>query len=56
VADLTLFDPDRVIDRSTFADPFELAEGIEWVFVNGQPALANGRQTDARPGGLIRRS
>ncbi|MFI5269331.1 MAG: amidohydrolase family protein, partial [Chloroflexota bacterium] len=54
-ADLTLFDPDRVIDRSTFADPWQLAEGIEWVFVNGQPALASGAQTDVRAGVVIRR-
>lgn len=54
-ADVTLFDPDRIIDRSTFADPWQLAEGIEWVFVNGQPALARGAQTDVRAGQVIRR-
>jgi N-acyl-D-amino-acid deacylase len=54
-ADLTLFDPERVIDRSTFTDPWQLAQGIEWVFVNGEAALANGLQTEARPGQVIRR-
>lgn len=54
-ADLTLFDPGRIIDRSSFADPWQLAEGIEWVFVNGQPALAHGKQTEVRSGELIRR-
>ncbi len=27
-ADLTLFDPDKVIDRSTYTDPFRYSEGI----------------------------
>jgi N-acyl-D-aspartate/D-glutamate deacylase len=55
-ADLTLFDPERVIDRSTFADPFLLPEGIEWVFVNGQAALGGGVQTEVRNGRVIRRA
>ena len=34
-ADLVLFDAARVIDRSTFQDPGQIAEGIERVFVAG---------------------
>jgi N-acyl-D-amino-acid deacylase len=34
-ADLVLFDPERVLDRSTFAEPFLLSEGIVKVWVNG---------------------
>src|SRR5581483_1305863 len=56
-ADLTLFDPRTVQDRSTYASPFELAAGIEWVFVNGRPALALGRQDAAvLAGRVIRRT
>src|SRR5262249_22618853 len=35
-ADLVLFNPDTVIDRSTFKDPLTLSTGIEKVWVNGQ--------------------
>jgi N-acyl-D-aspartate/D-glutamate deacylase len=34
-ADLVLFDPDRVRDCATYADPELPAEGVQWVFVNG---------------------
>ena len=35
-ADLTVFDPDAVIDRSTIEDPAQESEGISWVIVEGQ--------------------
>jgi len=37
-ADLVLFDPNRVRDRATYAEPRQKAEGIERVFVNGRQA------------------
>jgi N-acyl-D-amino-acid deacylase len=54
-ADITLFDPDRVIDRATYTDPFQYNEGIELVIVNGQIVLENGKHTGARPGRALRR-
>ena len=54
-ADLTLFDPERVIDRATYADPFQYSEGIEYVVVNGQLVLDRGQPTGARPGKALRR-
>jgi N-acyl-D-aspartate/D-glutamate deacylase len=53
-ADLTVFDPDRVIDRSTYEDPFHYGEGIDYVVVNGQVVLDRGRPTEARPGRALR--
>jgi N-acyl-D-amino-acid deacylase len=55
VADLTLFNPDMVIDRSTFAKPFELPVGIEKVFVNGEMVWDGGKPTGARPGRVLSR-
>jgi N-acyl-D-amino-acid deacylase len=49
-ADLVLFDPAKVIDRSTFEEPRKLAEGIVWVSVNGQTVWEGGKSTGARPG------
>ena len=55
-ADLVLFDPATVIDRATFEDPKRPADGIDSVFVAGQPVWQNGRSTGNRPGRALRRT
>jgi N-acyl-D-aspartate/D-glutamate deacylase len=55
-ADLVIFDPKRVIDRSTFKEPLLLSEGIERVFVNGEPVFENGKTTGRLPGTVLRKS
>ena len=55
-ADLVLFDPDRVQDTATYADPRQQATGIDWVLVDGEPVLADGVRTPARPGRALRRT
>jgi N-acyl-D-amino-acid deacylase len=52
-ADLVLFNPDTIIDRSTFEKPFELPVGIEKVFVNGQLTWDSGKSTSAKPGSVL---
>lgn len=54
-ADLTIFDEKRIVDRSTYEDPFQYSEGIEYVIVNGQLVLERGKHTGARPGRPLRR-
>jgi N-acyl-D-amino-acid deacylase len=54
-ADLVLFDPDRVIDRATSAEPQEVSEGIVTVWVNGAVVWQDGAATGARPGRVVRR-
>lgn len=56
IADLVLFDPDRVVDRATFADPHRYSEGFDYVFVNGISVVADGQVTDARPGEFVSQS
>ncbi|MEX0712156.1 MAG: amidohydrolase family protein, partial [Pirellulales bacterium] len=53
-ADLAIFDAEKVSDRSTYTDPFQYSEGIEWVVVNGTVVLDRGRHTGARPGKVLR--
>ena len=53
-ADITLFDPEKVIDRSTYLEPFQYNEGIEYVIVNGKLVLDRGRHTGLRPGRALR--
>jgi N-acyl-D-aspartate/D-glutamate deacylase len=54
-ADVTVFDPKTVIDRSTYLEPFQYSSGIVHVVVNGQLVLDDGRPTDKRPGRALRR-
>ena len=54
-ADIVVFDPATVIDRSTFDDPRQFPVGIEHVLVNGTPVIADSAPTGARPGRALRR-
>lgn len=54
LADITLFDEARVIDRSTYTEPFQYPAGIEYVLVNGKVVLDRGTHTGARPGKALR--
>ena len=49
-ADITVFDPATVAETATYVEPMQKPLGIEYVLVNGQLVLRDGRITDARPG------
>ena len=53
-ADVVVFDPEKIRDRATFEEPNQLAEGMEYVLVNGVPVIAAGRVTNALPGKVLR--
>ncbi len=53
-ADVVVFDPDTVIDRSTFDDSHQLSVGIRDVFVNGVGVLEEGKHTGATPGVFVK--
>jgi N-acyl-D-amino-acid deacylase len=55
VADLAIFDPATVTDRSTYAAGRTLAEGVDHVLVGGAFVLENGEPTGATPGRALRR-
>src|SRR6476469_4438081 len=42
-ADLTIFDPQSITDKSTFQDPAQYAEGIRFVLVNGVVIVKDGQ-------------
>jgi len=54
-ADLAVFDPSTIIDKSTYEDPMQPPEGIRWVIVNGQIAAQDGNVTGATSGEVLRR-
>jgi N-acyl-D-amino-acid deacylase len=53
-ADLVIFDEKTIADRATFDKPHQYATGISYVIVNGEPVLADGAMTSARPGVALR--
>jgi len=53
-ADLVIFDPRTIIDRSTWEAPGRLAEGVRDVLVGGTLVLRDGRLTGAAPGRYLR--
>src|SRR6266550_1285705 len=53
-ADLTIFNPNRVLDRATFETPNQYPEGINYVIVNGQISVDDGRRTSALAGRALR--
>jgi N-acyl-D-aspartate/D-glutamate deacylase len=52
-ADITIFDPTTVIDRSQVGDPAIESTGINWVIVNGTVVRENGRNLESLPGRAI---
>jgi N-acyl-D-amino-acid deacylase len=54
-ADVIVFDPKTVADRSTYREPRVLAVGMRWVIVNGTIAVADGEYTGALAGQAVRR-
>jgi dihydroorotase/N-acyl-D-amino-acid deacylase len=53
-ADITVFDPETVLDRATFRDPHQPSVGIEYVLVNGVLALEHGKVTGQMGGRPLR--
>jgi len=53
-ADITIFDPQTVIDRATFEEPNQYPVGINYVIVNGQLEVDNGKRTSVLAGRPLR--
>jgi N-acyl-D-amino-acid deacylase len=54
-ADVAVFDPLLIADRSTYPDPHRYAVGVSTVVVNGQVVVDGGDHTGALPGRVLRR-
>ena len=53
-ADLVVFDPAKIRDHATFADPHQYSTGMQHVLVNGVPVLLDGEHTGATPGRFVK--
>jgi N-acyl-D-amino-acid deacylase len=55
-ADITVFNPETIIDRATYDNPAQLAEGLVHVFVNGTMAWTEQSATPVRTGRFLSRT
>jgi N-acyl-D-amino-acid deacylase len=52
-ADVVVFDPAKVQDHATYAQPHQYSTGVRHVLVNGTAVLADGEHTGAKPGRAV---
>jgi N-acyl-D-aspartate/D-glutamate deacylase len=52
-ADVVIFDYDKIRDRATYEEPLLYPEGIDYVLVNGEVVIDQGKHTGARPGRVL---
>jgi len=55
-ADVVVFDPATIKDLATFENPNQLAQGMDYVLVNGVPVIDGGKMTGKLPGKVLRGS
>lgn len=51
-ADITIFDPETIIDKADFTQ-LSRPEGIDYVIINGNTAIAHGENVSEREGRFI---
>jgi N-acyl-D-amino-acid deacylase len=54
-ADLVIFDPETIAERSSFQDPHQYPTGLPYVILNGQVVVDQGRYTGQLAGTVVRR-
>jgi N-acyl-D-amino-acid deacylase len=52
-ADVVVFDPAKIQDHATYAQPHQYSTGVQHVLVNGQAVLTDGEHTGAKPGRAV---
>jgi N-acyl-D-amino-acid deacylase len=55
-ADITVFNPEKIADKATYAEPHQYAVGIKYVIVNGKVVVTKGKHTRELPGKALRLS
>ena len=53
-ADITVFNPQTIIDKATYQQPTQLSVGVSYVFVNGRLEFENGKITGVTAGRPVR--
>lgn len=55
-ADLVVFDPEKIKAASTYENPYQPSQGMDYVFVNGKPVVSGGEITKELPGYVLKKS
>lgn len=53
-ADLVIFEKAQFVDNSSFNNPDQFATGLDWVFVNGIPAISEGQVQENYSGSILK--
>jgi N-acyl-D-amino-acid deacylase len=53
-ADITIFDPNKIVDTATYQDPINYPDGISYVFVNGVKTIEHKKNLHANGGSVIK--
>ncbi|MBU2977306.1 amidohydrolase family protein [Alteromonas sp. C1M14] len=55
-ADIVIFDPQTYLPKADYLNPTEVSTGVEWLWLNGKAAIANGELTGVLPGKALRKT
>ena len=55
IADIAVIDPKTFEDRATYEEPFKPSTGVQWLFLAGKPAIAEGKTQEDLVGKPLRR-
>jgi N-acyl-D-aspartate/D-glutamate deacylase len=54
IADIAIIDPEKISDKATFTEPHQYSEGVEFLFINGQLVIEDGKYNNKLAGKTIR--
>lgn len=54
-ADLLIFDPEEIRDKATFEHPHRLAQGFDWIMVDGEISRRDGKFTKSQFGKILKK-
>ena len=54
-ADVVIFNPEKIIDKADFANPYQYSQGVEYVIINGKTVVKNGWHTGELAGKVLRK-
>ena len=54
LADIVIFDPEKIIDNATWEKPHQYPSGILWVIVNGSISINNGKLSNQLYGKILK--
>ncbi len=54
-ADIAIFNPDTIAEKATFENPYQYAEGMRYVLINGKAVLDEAKHTGVLAGKILKR-